>query len=304
MKTSIIIITYNGSLRIPRLLKSLSLLDENVFEVIIVNDGSTDNTVENIKQLKLPFPYTILSQDNMGRAASKNNGAKRAVNELLWFIDDDMRMAPGALTAHLMHHSRLPDSISVGTQIEDAALMKSDIQQYKCAISNVWKKQIETAANPLSADDLYMTSANVSMTREVFDRLGGFDKRLLDAEDLDLVYRALMAGVQVYYNPAALGYHLDLITCKSYIKRNRQYMTGYGILRELKPHYLEINKRMHLSTVTPGKKFILSVISRPFFVWLIDHFNIFRLILPVRMRYRFYELLIFGLGRVFPDRKI
>jgi GT2 family glycosyltransferase len=246
----------------------------------------------------------VITQKNSGRSVAKNNGAGNAMNELLWFIDDDMRVDENSLTAHVEHHHQNPGTISVGTQLEDEPLMISDIQRYKCYISRGWRKQIESAANPLGVNDLYMTSANVSMSKLTFSRLGGFDERLRDAEDLDLVYRAYLANVAVYYNAKAVGYHLDLITCRSYIIRNRQYMEGYDRLRTLKPEYMKINKRMHISNPSGNKKWLLSVVCQPLFVKLIDHFNIFKYLLPLAVRYRFYEVLIFGLGRVFPSRKI
>jgi glycosyltransferase involved in cell wall biosynthesis len=303
LKTSIIIITYNGSKKIARLLHSISMLREKDFEVIVVNDGSTDDTEETIRNLQLKFAYRIVSQENRGRAAAKNRGAQESAGELLWFIDDDMRVMPHTLDAHQTHHRTHPGSVCVGTQEEDEAYMTTDIQRYKCHISRSWKLQIESASNPLNAGNLYMTSANVSMPKNVFSRLQGFDERLRDAEDLDLVYRAFQNDVPVYYNNAATGFHLDLITCRSYIIRNRQYMEGYEVLRKMKPDYMKINNRMVKSVPSGFKKMVLSFISVPAFVKMIDHFNVF-MILPAMVRYRFYELLIYGLGRIFPERKI
>lgn len=304
MKTSIIIITFNGTGKIPRLLYSLNDLTEKNFEVIIVDDGSSDHPEDLIGSLKLNYQYQVIHQENMGRAGAKNKGALKAQHELLWFIDDDMRVVPDSLAAHVKHHCQFKRTISSGTQMEDIPLMTSEIQKYKVFISNSWKEQIESASNPLSVDDLFMSASNVSMPRDLFDELHGFDERLRDAEDLDLLYRAHLAGVQVYYNAAAIGFHMDLITCKSYIIRNRQYLEAYILLRQLHPDYMKINKRMHISKPEGIKRSILSIISQPLFVNLIDRYNFFSFILPRKWRYRFYELLIFGLGRVFVNRKI
>lgn len=303
LKTSIIVITFNGTCKIPRLLKSLEDLPERDWELLVIDDGSTDQPEQVIKNLDLKYSWRIIHQENKGRASAKNRGVRESVNELLWFLDDDMRVLPETLAAHLLHHRQHPGTICVGSQLEDEPLMKTDIQRYKCFISGQWKRQIESAPNPLCADDLYMTSANVTLSRSVYNRLDGFDERLRDAEDLDLVYRAFLESIPVYYNKAAVGYHMDLITCRSYIIRNRQYTMGYDILRNLNPHYMTINRRMHFSSPAGIKKILLDLISRPLFVNAIDHFNVFRLI-PVKLRYRFYELLIFGLGRIFTDRKI
>lgn len=303
MKTSIIIITFNGTHKIPRLLRSIEGLSNNDFEVIIVDDGSDDNPQKVVEALHLNFNYRLIRQVNAGRASAKNKGASLALQELLWFIDDDMRVEPETLTQHSMHHTNHPGSICVGSQLEDESLMVTDIQRYKCHISNGWKNQIEAAHNPLGVNDLYMTSANVSISASLFNKIGGFDERLRDAEDLDLVYRAYEQGVSVFYNKNAVGYHMDLITCRSYIIRNRQYMIGYDILRKLKPHYMEINKRMHISTPVGLRRWLLGFFGWSCWVWMIDHFNVF-LMIPFKIRFRFYEMVIFSLGRVFPQRKI
>lgn len=304
VQTSIIIITYNGASKISRLLLSIDKLLCRNFEVIIIIDGSTDHTEKIIEGLTLHFNFQVIVQQNAGRAAAKNKGASLSKYDLLWFIDDDMRMVPEALDAHLKQIKNHPNTISVGTQLEEEILNATDIQLYKRSISNGWKKQIESATNPLTVKDLYITSANVFMPRQVFNTLGRFDERLRDAEDLDLAYLAYLKHIPVYYNALAIGYHLDLITCRSYIQRNRQYLAGYKILRNLKPHYLEINNRMQTINLSKLKKQILSIICQPVFINLIDHYTILKFVLPRSIRFRFYELLIFGLGRVFTDKTI
>jgi glycosyltransferase involved in cell wall biosynthesis len=303
LNTSILIITYNGAGKIPRLLLSLNDIPQNAWEVIIVDDGSIDNTAEIIHSLELKYPWKLIRQENKGRAVAKNRAAAEARYELLWFLDDDMRVIPETLSAHLSHHLKHPGTISVGSTIEDDEFVKTDIQRYRLYITNKWKDAIEKVANPLGVEELFIASANFSISKNLFDRLNGFDARLRDAEDLDLAYRSYLASIPIYYNKEAVGYHRDLITCYSYIIRNRQYTLGYQILRKLNPEYYQINKRMHFSAPIGGKRAFLSFICQPVYVWLIDNFNIF-IIIPRSLRYRFYEMLIFGLGRLFTTRKL
>lgn len=300
---SIIIITYNGATKLPRLLRSIDSLDLREVEVILVDDGSTDHTLSTVRELSLGFPIKIISQKNGGRAKAKNAGAAHANYSLLWFLDDDMRVLPETLDAHRNHHMLLPGTICVGSTIEDAEYVKTDIQRYRFTITNAWKSVIETWSNPLTVENLFITSANFSISKDDFERLGGFDHRLRDAEDLDLAYRVYLANIPIYYKKEAIGFHMDVITCYSFVTRNRQYTKGYEILRNFNPGYYDINKRMHLSKPTGYRKFVLSMISQPLFIWLVDHFNIF-LLLPKKIRYKFYELLIFGTGRFFTQRKL
>jgi len=162
---------------------------------------------------------------------------------------------------------------------------------------------LEKLSNPLSRTDLFLASANFTIRKKMFEEMGGFCDGLRDAEDLDLAFRLYLAQIPIYYNLKAVGYHMDKITCRSYVIRNRQYISGYKILRDKNPEYLQINSRLVVKEVSKNRRRILNIISLPIFVYLIDNFNVF-LVLPKQIRYRFYEFLILGLGRVFVDRKL
>lgn len=303
MGTSIIIITYNGQNRLPRLLNSINSLSETDFEVVIVDDGSVESPLELIESLDLKYTYKFIRQENKGRAGAKNTGVENSSFEWLWFLDDDMRVQSDSLTAHRRHLIEFPDTVSVGTTFEEKEESDTDIQKYRCFISDIWQKALEELKNPLQKEDLFLASANFSISKKLFLSLGGFADNLRDAEDLDLAYRCYLANVPVYYNLAAVGYHKDKITCRSYVQRNRQYLKGYEILKTRSPHYLDINKRMELVKVNDNRKWLLGIIGQPLFVYLVDHFNVFML-LPRSIRYRFYEQLILSLGRVYVDRKL
>lgn len=95
MKLSIIIPVYNGEKYIERCLNSIKL-DFN-YEIIIVDDGSSDNTLSKIKNNKHTHAnLTILSQENQKQGAARNNGLKIAKGQYIWFVDaDDMVNSEG-----------------------------------------------------------------------------------------------------------------------------------------------------------------------------------------------------------------
>lgn len=97
---SIIIPTYNGSKFLERAINSVLGQDFNNFEIIIVDDGSTDSTPEIIARQTKQFPETIisLSQQNSGPGAARNRGAHAARGNYLLFLDDDDELIPGALS--------------------------------------------------------------------------------------------------------------------------------------------------------------------------------------------------------------
>lgn len=303
MKTSIIIITFNGRNRLPRLLLSINEIKKMEFEVIIVDDGSSINPLETISSLPLNYSWKLINQENRGRAGAKNCGASAAKYDLLWFIDDDMRIQGDSLSHFIDHHQAYENTVCVGTTFEEVLKESSDIQKYRWYLSEIWQVALEKLSNPLSRTDLFLASANFTIRKKMFEEMGGFCDGLRDAEDLDLAFRLYLAQIPIYYNLKAVGYHMDKITCRSYVIRNRQYISGYKILRDKNPEYLQINSRLVVKEVSKNRRRILNIISLPIFVYLIDNFNVF-LVLPKQIRYRFYEFLILGLGRVFVDRKL
>ena len=287
----------------PRLLLSINEIKNLCFEVIIVDDGSLMNPNEIIVNLPLNYSWRVINQVNSGRAVAKNVGAAQANYELLWFLDDDMKVSEDSLFHYIDHFNKLENSVCVGTTFEEGSEFDTDIQKFRCYLSEIWQSALEKLENPLSAKDLFLASANFAIKKDMFTEIGGFNSNLRDAEDLDLAYRLHLSNIPIYYNLEAVGFHKDKITCRSYVIRNRQYIHGYKVLREAHPFYLNINKRLELVDVPAKRKFVLSIISQPLFVYLIDHFNVF-LLLPKSIRFRFYEMLILGLGRVFKDRNL
>lgn len=90
MKISIIIPTYNEASVISACIKSLSVQSYPSFEIIIVDDGSTDQTIEIISNLRKTIPLILLNQSHKGAGSARNLGAKKATGEILVFVDADM----------------------------------------------------------------------------------------------------------------------------------------------------------------------------------------------------------------------
>lgn len=102
---SVIIPLYNKEPIIERTIRSVLSQDYNDFEVVIVNDGSTDKSMEVLKnalprikqELNVNTPVTIISQENGGPSKARNTGVKNAKGEWIVFLDADDELLPGAL---------------------------------------------------------------------------------------------------------------------------------------------------------------------------------------------------------------
>ena len=128
----------------------------------------------------------------------------------------------------------------------------------------------------------------------------GFDERLRDAEDFDLAVRALKADVPLYFKKNAFAWHNDVITCKTYIRRQRQYMEAISLLSEVKP-WLITEGFVKKAILSPKYKVYLYklFLSR---VWVEAADRNFFVFLPKLWRYRLYDVIVAANGIYFPDK--
>jgi len=300
---SIIIPTYNGEKKICNLLHSLEKQTFKDFEVIVVIDGSTDNTKKLLEQKNFDFKnFKVIFQENKGRSGSRNTGAKAASGDLLLFLDDDMRLPAESVQQHVEFHKKKQDEkiILVGNQIEELAILKTDIQRYKYYKSKLWANTIRHN-KPMQPEQFFLTAANFSISKTLFLQLGGFDEALTDAEDYDLGKKALEKGIQIYFKPEIIGWHDDFITCRSYIRRQQQYQKAHQRLRELYPERYQYNQYDY-KPAKGIKKMIYRFFAGNFWVNVVDKFN-FLVILPKKLRYKLYDLIITANAVHFPLKR-
>lgn len=303
MKASIIIPVYNGEKRIKNLMKALSKQVFKDFEVIVVNDGSTDETLRALRSGEPHFEkFRVVEQENGGRAKSRNAGVRIAEGELLVFFDDDMSPQPNSVEKHVRFHEKHTDAILVGAQLEDEALTKTDFQKYKAYLSRKWLKDIPSEY-PMTRENLFLTAANFSIRKDLFDRLGGFDERLYDAEDWDLAMRAFKEKVSIYFDKENIAWHDDFLTCRSFIKRQREYTAAIDKLQDMKPDLIRDFNRGACPKLSHGRKLVFWFFSSFFWIRMIDVFNWLR-ILPRPLRYKIYDLVVTSIGSVYVKKGI
>ncbi|MGD1840727.1 MAG: glycosyltransferase family 2 protein [Thermonemataceae bacterium] len=307
LSISVIIPSYNGVHKLPKVLESLEKQTLNNFEVIVVVDGSTDNTVEMLEQQSFKLDLKVIVQDNGGRAKARNAGAKAATGSLLLFFDDDMRLEKGVLEAHINHHVTIQKCILVGgTPLDMNIVRLNDLLQYKSLLEKKWVKLLQenVAGKPLSKDQIFLTAAHFSISKEVFWEINGFDEQLTDAEDYDLGVRAFKIGIPIYVNSTIIAWHDDFITCRSYIKRLRQYRKAHLKLKALKPTlYRDEFTHYDYNKAEGIKQLVYRFFAHPFWVNTIDHFN-WLLVFPKSIRYKLYDVITTALSVHFPKVKL
>lgn len=303
MEFTVIIPTYNGAHKLPTVINSI--LSQTVLpnQVIIVVDGSTDNTKEILEELKLPSYFQILYRKNGGRAAVRNSGAHSAKGDLLIFFDDDMLPENECISKHLAHHYKFPGSILSGAQIDYINENSTDFQKFKSHLSKKWADQIKyNTSRVLLENDPFMTAANCSFSKNTFESLGGFDTALTDAEDFDFALRAHNLKVPIYYDHGVFAWHNDPVTCRKYINRIREYSKAQTRLRSLKPDQMVGIIKYQKAEMGWLKKRVFNFLTSDFWVKSIDHFGWVKL-LPKSIRYKFYDLVITANGVYFNSIK-
>lgn len=177
---SIIIPTYNHATGIERALASIAEQGDSEAEVVVVDDGSTDDTAQRLARLRQDYasPLIVLHQPNRGPSAARNAGVRVATGDYLYFLDADDRLLPGALALFRSAIARNKADFLFGGRIE---------------VTRTRRRALEPP--PLTGDRArdfadYVTRARPTIaqgcavfSRRVFDRLS-WPEDLRVAEDL------------------------------------------------------------------------------------------------------------------------
>ncbi len=299
MKASIIIPTYNGADKLPALLRSLERQNDPDFEIILVIDGSTDHTKDLFKNSSYTFQkLKIVTQPNKGRAAARNKGAQESETELLIFFDDDVELLVDVVERHKKHHAEIPGSILFGKVTVDTRRETfNDFYGYRSTIEEKWDRIFEKGLNVISSEKYGFTSANLSLSKNTFNALHGFDERLTDSEDFDFAMRALRENISIYYNPNIFAWHLDFIGIKGYIQRQKAYKHSKVYLLGIHPEYYVSHPLIF--TISQKRNSPIKMLIARFFIYnafwkFILESKFFRYMVPRKIRFKLYEMVIYS----------
>lgn len=199
MKLSIIIPCFNAANTISLQLKALAKQHwSESWEVIVSDNGSTDETVAIVEQYqeKLPDLRIVDSSDQRGAAHARNIGASVATGDRLAFCDADDEVAPGWVAA-------MADALSK----HDFVACRRDYE--KLNESRVIKSCRLTQINGLQKSSYlpYASSCNLGVKRSIHNAVGGFDETMLRLEDTDYCWRIQLAGTKLHFVPDAVVHY-------------------------------------------------------------------------------------------------
>ncbi|HFC11297.1 MAG TPA: glycosyltransferase family 2 protein [Anaerolineae bacterium] len=206
MKLSIVLPTYNRLDQLKQVLAGLEVqtfpLDQ--FEVVVVSDGSPDDTDAYLRQVATPLQLNPVFQVNQGVAVARNRGIREARADVILFIDDDVVPTPTLLEQHLNTHSA-ENIVVLGPMLSPPDfVMKPWVDWEQKMLMKQYEDMLEGKWQP-TARQFY--TGNTSVRREHLIAAGGFDPAFRRAEDVELAYRLDGMGLEFVFNYDAVGYH-------------------------------------------------------------------------------------------------
>ena len=216
---SVVVCSYNGSKTIEKTLQSLVKLDYPNFEIIVVDDGSKDNTASIADQ----FPVQLICTPNRGLSSARNTGYRAGSGELVAYIDDDAYPDQYWLSYLALTYLQQPVAGVGGPNypVPDASLIAD-------CVANSPGGPMEVLLSDNIAE--HIPGCNMSFRREALDAIGGFDEQFRAAgDDVDICWRIQEQVGPIGFQPAAYNWHHRRDSIKGYWKQQH----GYGIAEAL-----------------------------------------------------------------------
>lgn len=231
VQVSVILATYNRATKLAQCLKSIfnQTLSSDQYEVIVVDDGSLDETTQVLQRFQGKFSnFSFLRQSNQGPATARNRGVRQARAKIIAFTDDDCVVPSDWLVRLLDGLRRYPAVVAVGGYQEapDPVLAQSWVARFeRFQTREIYAAQEREVVGGMETPAV--VTNNMIIRKEVFDELGGFDETFPVAagEDVDLKKRVTDQGHRLLYLPIKVIHQQDY-NLKGFLRQS--YMRGIG----------------------------------------------------------------------------
>jgi glycosyltransferase involved in cell wall biosynthesis len=219
---SIIVCSYNGAPTLAACLESLAQLNYPNYEVILVDDGSTDNT----REIAAEFPNVrYIHQPNHGLSHARNTGAAAAKGEVFAYTDSDC-MADIDWLYYLIGTLVSGDYAGVG-----GPNVPPPAQDWiQACVAGAPGGPSHVLLTDTIAE--HIPGCNMAFYRWAFDNVGGFDPEYTKAgDDVDFCWRLQQAGSVIAFSPAAVVFHHRRFTLRAFFKQQEGYGEAESLLR-------------------------------------------------------------------------
>ncbi len=268
---SIIILSYNTKQLSLECITSIKEqykkeLDNEKFEIIVVDNNSTDGTLNALRRLKFKGFNLVESNENLGFSKGCNLGAKNANGEYLLFLNSDTQIKDQGFLKML---SFLKDKKEIG--VLGGKLKNADGSSQLSAgkfynLLNLFLMllglegfaSLRQSPNKITKVD-WVSGACLMIKKSVFEKLGGFEKDIfMYLEDMELCFKAKKLGLSTYFYPEIMLYHKELGSSNRTFAISQIYK---GILIFYKKHKSRQEYAL-AKLMLKGKAFILVVLGQ------------------------------------------
>jgi glycosyltransferase involved in cell wall biosynthesis len=197
IRISVQICSYNRWHLLKKSLEALFAQDlaKDQYEIVLVDDGSTDDSLSMAKELAKTAPcrLKVLTKPNDGLSRARNLGIRNCDGEIILFMDDDTFADPGLLREHLSVHALHPRCVVIGWVNHIEQLDPPEPRKYVMA----------------DYSRSFFWTSNVSVRKQFVEQVGLFDEDFLEYgwEDLELGWRLKKLGLERQANPKAIVSH-------------------------------------------------------------------------------------------------
>lgn len=213
-QVSVIVPAYNGAATLDDCLRALlGQQTQRSYEIILVDDGSTDDTAHEAEAF-VPR-VRLVRQQHAGAAAARNRGVSVAQGELLLFTDADCEPTPGWIE-NLASALDRADGAKGTYRTRQRSLVARWVQAE-------YESKYRRMAQRPTID--FIDTYSAAYRRGVFEAARGFDEALQVDEDQELSFRLVEAGARLMFAPEAVVYHRHIDTPLAYVKR--KFRIGY-----------------------------------------------------------------------------
>lgn len=256
---SVVVPTFNRVNDLQDVVRSVHRQTEalkTVCELVVVNDGSTDGTESWLDTNASRYGAKVVHQANAGPAKARNRGVAESEGSVVLFLGDDTVPEPGWLRGHLETHRLFgghePTAVLgyTGFPPEADSPFLRWINEYGAQFGYA------LIEDPTRVPFNFFYTSNISLSRRVFEELGGFREDFPAAawEDIEFAYRAFDAGLRMRYVPGARTVHHHRISVSSFCARQNKSGRSAAIFAGLHPELSDFLAVSCVGRDRPGKR--------------------------------------------------